>query len=760
MKKRILAVLLCVVLMLTAFSVVYAEGEDDVADITAISEDAEDTEDTALAEDVSEDDEKQVYAFEEVASNKNFSLAYDPGTTFIRLTDKRTGQEWYSNPPISVDDDPYVQGIAKTDIRSILHMTYTNASLKVKETNSYSASVMKNSADVKILKNGLRIDYNFKEMKITVPVQFTISEEGLKAEILFSEIKEESTNYVNNMDFLMYFGTAGENDKGYLVIPDGSGAIVNFNNNKNVDGMMYKKSVYGKDLATLTEAETRTSREETITLPVYGMVKNGYGFLAEITSGSEMATVKAAASGNRLVGAYNILYTNAVYRIYYEIPLMGQISTTVSNALYNAQDVVSNETYTVEFHFTDNDQTTYVELAGLYRDLLTKRGWLTKDAITDKFYAEFYGGVNKTKSFVGILYTARETLTSFNQAADILADLKAGGVDNISAMYVNYSDDFFARDAQIKLSPSNSLGGKSDLTSLLSYTKDNSIGMAMAADFVTLPSGGNGYSTFWDVADAINISPIEVYPFSLNSNIQNTAKKPYYLIDPQKYSTATDSLLNAITTYDYSALYFDDDAMELYSDLAPGGYQRERTVGAQREVMEKLSASAELTFSNPNAYLFEYADYMVNIPVCSSKSILFDEDIPFLQTVLRGMKNMAGESMNITDVSEKAFLQHLEFGTDMKYALMEADSEVLLTTDLTYLYSAKYETFKDQIKERYKAFAQLGEAVGDSTISAHSRSGDVAVTAYSNGAKVYVNYGDESATVDGVTIGAMDYVIQ
>ncbi len=747
MKKRMLAVLLGVVLVLSTVCAVYA----------APAATTEPYEETVVS---GEGDDQVTYTFKEMASNDRFVLAIDEVSTYISVTDKTTGQTWYSNPPIAVSTDPYVEGMAKTDIRSILHVSYTNASLKVKETNSYSGSVMKESFEIKKVDNGVRVDYTFDEVKVTIPVQYTLTEDGMKAEILYSEMKQDSTNVINTIDFLTYFGAAGEKDKGYMIVPDGSGAIIEFNNAKNVDTMMYKKAFYGADQALVTETDIVSSRSENITLPVYGMVKNGYGFLAEVVSGAETAFLEAATSGNRLIGAYNVIYTSADYRVTYELPLNGQIGSETSNARYNAEDAVALDSYAVQFHFSDNNQTTYTSLASTYREILTERGWLKKDEITDTFYAEIYGAVSKKKSFAGILYTARETLTSFEQAQAILQDLQDGGVDDISVQYVNFSNDFFSNDIEIELSPSGSLGGKKGMSSLLSFGAEKKVNIAAAADFVTIKTGGNGYSTFWDVADAINISPIEVFPVSLNGNTFDTSKRPYKLIDPQKYADGIASLTEAIEKFGYTALYFDDEAVQLYSDLAPGGYQAERTSAEQAKQFAALAeAGASLTMSNPNAYLFAVADELVNIPVCSSKEILFDGDIPFLQTVLRGVKNFGGESMNITDVSDEAFLRHLEYGTNIRYALINATSESLLNTDHTFLYSATYDNFKDQIKERYAVVKEYSDAVGDATITAHSRENGVATTTYSNGTKVIINYNDEAVTVNGKTVDAMSYAI-
>ncbi len=748
MKKRILALLLSVVLTVASVSVAYATQD---AKATEIPDQIEYTDSFG---------DPLVYDFETVANNDRFELDLDRTSTYIRVVDKTTGQAWYSNPPIGINDDPYVQGIAKTNMRSAFHLVYTNATLKETETNAYAASVSKNSFDIKNVDNGVRIDYKLDEMKFVIPVQYTLTTDGLRAEILFSEIEENGTNTINRIKFLQYFGTAGEEDNGYLVIPDGSGAIVNFNNQKNSDGVMYNKDVYGIDYSKVTESELETSREETVNLPVFGMVKNGYGFLAEIVSGAEIAELNAATSGNRLVGGYNTIGTTATYRINYKVPLMGQVSSDVSDAMFNAEDVTSCKSYTIEYRFADSKDTTYSSLAGMYRDTLLARGWLTQDTVSDKLYTQFFGGVSKKKSFLGIMYNARETLTSFEDAQKILADLTEGGVKNISAQYVNFSDDFFSRDMEVKLNPSGSLGGKDDMAKLLKYAGDNGLTLSAAADFVTLPSGGNGYSTFFDVADAINVEAIKVFPFSLNSNTFDTTKKPYYLVEPTKYGEAVKTLIATAKKYGYGAYYFDEEATQLYSDLAPGGSQSEKTSGYQAEQMAILSeAGIVLTMANPNAYLFQYADEMVEIPVCSSKEHLFDEDVPFLQAVIRGVKNFGGESMNITDVSDESFLRHLEYGTDMRYSLINADSEALLNTDHTFLYSATYSNFAEQIKERYTAFEKLGQATENANITAHTREDNVAVTTYSNGAKVIINYNADAVTVDGTTVDGMGYAI-
>jgi len=108
-------------------------------------------------------------------------------------------------------------------------------------------------------------------------------------------------------------------------------------------------------------------------------------------------------------------------------------------------------------------------------------------------------------------------------------------------------------------------------------------------------------------------------------------------------------------------------------------------------------------------------------------------------------------------VSDESFLRHIEYGTNMKYALIESESEALLNTEMTFLYSATYKNFADQIKARYEAFTTYTDAVKDAKMVAHSHKDGVATVTYDNGVKVIVNYNTEAKTVDGTTVDAMSF---
>lgn len=108
------------------------------------------------------------------------------------------------------------------------------------------------------------------------------------------------------------------------------------------------------------------------------------------------------------------------------------------------------ENYTVKYHFLDSTDVTYSDLASTYRTILQEEGMTKTNSLDNRLFVELYGGVTKTKSFIGFLYQGTEKLTTFEQAQSILTDLKGQGVNNITVLYENYSDDFFNRNIQVK----------------------------------------------------------------------------------------------------------------------------------------------------------------------------------------------------------------------------------------------------------------------------------------------------------------------
>ena len=99
----------------------------------------------------------------------------------------------------------------------------------------------------------------------------------------------------------------------------------------------------------------------------------------------------------------------------------------------------------------------------------------------------------------------------------------------------------------------------------------------------------------------------------------------------------------------------------------------------------------------------------------------------------------------------------------MKFTFTYRDSSLLNKTEQQDLFAVDYSYWKDLIPEIYAEYERFYEQVKDASIVAHElfeKDDNLRIITYSNGVKVYINYGDEPAVIDGVSVEALDYQIK
>lgn len=684
-------------------------------------------------------------------SNDNLTLTFDPATCYITVTQRHTGAVWQSNPE-DPRSDSVASGMNKTNLMSQLVVSYTTDKATQREINNYAASIVRHTYKAYQLPQGVRVDFEFEREGFTIPVCYTLDEDGFNASILFSEITETSTNHLITVSFLPFFGTASKRDKGYLFVPDGSGALINFNN-KKTDYPAYEKEVYGHD-QTLT-VMYETTREQLVYLPVFGMKKADNAFLAVIEEGDGQARIRASVSG--VTTDFNTVNAVATYRVADRIYLLDQLSGN-KDVIYTAKDPTGASQFRVKYYFLSGDDADYSGMARTYRSQLEKQGMTAVSDGKAKLYVDLYGGVIKKKSFLGFLYKGKEPLTTFDDAIDILKDLQTSGVRNISAGYRNYSNDYFKRRVEVSMQPMAMLGGKKGFLELMSFADSHGVSLYPYADFFSFEKSGNSFSKYFDVNRGLDLGAALIYPKDLNTNIKTTKRAGYYLLKPTQFENAMSLVLKSINKYQAKGICFGDISHRLASDYNIGGHQRDAAMDDLIGQFQRAAKDTRVMLSAPNAYLIPYADEITNLPVTSSSYLLFDEDVPFIQMVLKGRIDYSGNPVNIGDTSTKTFLKHIETGSHIKYAFMKEDGKILLRTEMDYLYGAKYDNYKDQAVSQYQELSKVADIVQDSRIVSHRWIDKVARIEYTNGTIVYVNYTDKEYTAaEGIVVPAMWY---
>ena len=106
-------------------------------------------------------------------------------------------------------------------------------------------------------------------------------------------------------------------------------------------------------------------------------------------------------------------------------------------------------------------------------------------------------------------------------------------------------------------------------------------------------------------------------------------------------------------------------------------------------------------------------------------------------------------------------MESAEAGAALYFTFMEADASKTQTTPYTKYFGAEFDLWKEDMQAIYKDYNDKMGSLFNQTIVGHKNLTEkVAATTYENGSVVYVNYGEDEYTVEGVTIPARSFVVE
>ncbi len=590
--------------------------------------------------------------------------------------------------------------------------------------------------------------------QISVPVEYTLSEGDLKAQVPASDIICPAGLYLTKISLLPFFGASSMKDNGYMIVPDGSGAIINYNNGR-VDAAGYTLPIYGAEPA-LDQVQAKFV-EPYAMLPVFALVNEGRsGMLAIIESGETHASVLAQISG--ISTGYNQLYP--VFEV-----LPKDVMEVHSNATQIVTNVYQEKPYdgyiSVRYKFEGAD-ADYSSIAALYRDYLIKNGTLKNQKTTRKMAVSLTSKVTVEDSFMGIPYSAEKTLTSFGDAQKIVEKMKALGIDVMSVGIKSWFGGGTEHDAvngKVKLA--SGLGGKKDLRALGATLGEGEL--ALGADLIRTYKGYPQFNAFSYAVRRItnNIKRVDRYDSATYMPSEN--RTPYYLLSPKYFDSVLQDFAKSVNSLGVDALWLSDAGSVLSSDFKVGStVDRETSKQYIVSALEKLDKNKSIILERPNLYAIAFCDTAVNIPMSSSGSNLLNRDIPFVQMVLSGSLNYTGAAINRNGNTRYNMLRAVETGADLYYEWIYAENTVVggyKGAQAKSLYSMYYGNWIEDAAAFYCRVKDELKSVEGKSITAHKAiSEDVSLTFYGDIA-VAVNYGDTAVSVEGTQIPAHDFKV-
>lgn len=672
--------------------------------------------------------------------NDKFKLEFSNDYSSFLLTDKQTGKVWSSSMNDQMFNMDNVNKKWKEKMTSLFTVNVTELKKGFGVIVSYDLAGTPYTAKAQSTEEGISIAYDLSAAGIRLNVEISLSGDGIKLRIPSKSIEEYSNFSLVTIDVMPFFAGTADGQEGYLFYPDGSGAIMRFDDPSHWNEAAKSYVIYGDIEKHEILNGYFHQNEPTVMLPVFGGNFGEEGFVAYMGEGEESSKITVVPSGNII--ASNYIYGSFIYRRGFNDPRV----TSKSLKIYDAERLKND--YEINYTILSKGSSSYTDMATAYRNYLLKENKLTKKENADQvtLALDLFMGIEEK----GMLFDSLQSLTTFDQAKQILKDLKESVSGKMEATLIGWTASGYGTEP--KFLPANrKLGGSKGLSNLLKYTKSEDISLYLETDFLTARTESSGYSKKNDVVYLNN--------HMILTDIQDKIR----LLSPKIVKKNYSELMEEIKDDSLSGL-----SLKGIGDMVYFNYGKKNAALASecKTYWNEMLSNTKETFGSVisgggNSYVLSIADRVTKIPYKDSGYQMTTKSVPFYQIVVHGYVDYTGEPGNLSSDLDKVCLKWIEYGYLPYYELTWDSPERLMYTEYNSLFSSKYLEWEERIVESYNKIQQaLGNVINEEIVFHDELMEEVYCTGYSNGTKIYVNYNKEEVTVDGIIIQPRDFVVK
>lgn len=673
-----------------------------------------------------------------VAENERLALYLKADHCGIDVEDKETGVVWSS----SMNDPTFtgkIAGLNQKKANSLLTVNITNL---VKGAGSITNAVLLNdkqlSTGYELIENGVRVDYDLGANKVRLSVEILLEGDTVLVRVPYEKIEPYGDFSVVSIDMMPFLCSGSDNADGFLFYPDGSGAILEFQDYAHFKETAQTFNIYGNLEKQNSVLDFFEQEEPTVMMPVYGISIDGSAMLAVIEEGAESSRITVNSSTKIL--ALNYVFANFQYR-------RGFDDMRVTSRQIKTYDKAAMETdYSLRLMFLPQGKSTYSDMAVAYRDyLLNDQGW--EPNLNDQSVAIdlFMSAPEK-----GLLFDTQRTVTTLDEAEKIVDALAEKGVEKVQMSLKGWAKGGYGNTPD-NLPVEGAIGSNGDLTALMNKTEQMGSTLSLTANFVEASKDSWGYSKRNDVV------------YLSNYAILTNEEEDIFILSPEAMYRKFADFRKAAQKLDVNGLRF-----EFLGKCVTFNYNNSHyhTSADSLAIYLQMLQEAKEAFGHVSVVggavaLAEHADLLTEVPYDDSGFQFTTTSVPFYQIVMHGLRDYTGTPGNLSSDLERETLRWVEMGYMPYFELTWGSTEELMYTDYQSLFTAQYTAWIDEVAQIAHAFT-AGDLkdVRTAMIMKHEcLATDLYRVAYDNGTVVYVNYSSADAQADGLTIPAKDYLV-
>lgn len=669
--------------------------------------------------------------------NGNAVLSFDCKNASFTYTSPK-GYKYYSVP------SGEVTGLARNMSRSAVGITVLTETGEIKRAYSYSECIAENKYKVFKGKNSVKTVYDFSEYGVTVPLEVSLNESGmLLASVNNNEITD-TNGVLLDVSVLHFFGSADMSEKGYILLPDGSGAAIRFNNGKTNAGSA-EYSVYGTD--ALQKKDYKEINVNSLKFPMFAFMREGEtaeSLTAYVTEGDALAKLTATVSDEQ--NPYNTVYFTFNYRPYALTTLLDRTSKS-QNIYIASKKSVSCGRFELEFVAKSGEEARLGNTAAYVGEKLFKDKAEKKTEEYSVFF-DAYMGIYKQVYTLGIPHNTNFILTTIDDLKTVADDFAN------SVIMLHGITDYGAI--------SNKINGKWDLSSKIGKMSDyreleKAAELFPYSELTRFDKQTLFCNSIFHSARAVTGKSLQEYYYNPATGLAEGQSS--YLLRASKLSYFAEKYIRSLNKSNITSAAPVSLGNSPYTDNLRS--DREATKNEMIKALKSFkNNNISVLLSNPDGYALAYADKILSLPTGSSAHRLLDFDIPFAQMVIGKYISYSSEPINLCGDMESAVLNAAASGSSLSFAISGSGYYNIIDTDLDFLYSADYSLLREQAKSLSEEYSKRLNSTAGSYITDFAVLEDgITQTCFSNGQSVLVNRTNKEYANGETVIEAKDYIL-
>lgn len=714
--------------------------------------------------------------YAKMAEDASLALYVEKCSGHIAVQDKQSGIVWLSNPMQANAPAPPADckapagnaasgsGAASTqETDPVYTMQYTDYQRQVtKVLNSNWDSTP--PVISKLPDGGVRETFTPKEQLKAGPISFamdyhlnngyfevTIPQKQIKETI---DDKNQTGFYLVTLEPLPFFGAGADDEQGYMLIPDGSGALVRFKKIHPDYLQPFNETVYGQDLyGPFTGGLGFGASLEPTLMPAYGIAKqadangkpiNG-AFLALATQGQYDVNVESDPSG--YITRYNHSSFQFLYRRTASIPR--------SRGVYVqrvATELVTGDR-SVRLYLLSGKNATYSGMAAMYRQYIQNDMHVKLLAQRDTpLNLDLTMGAQKK----GLISYTLVPATTFADAQQIVQALRQRGVNNLKLTLRGWNRGGLFHAAPNRMPADSGLGGNAGLQTLTAFASKLGVGVYLQDDFEDAFSGEKGFFAHNDAMRGANKLPA----FSQGAS----QGQQEYLLNPivefTQFVQRDIPKEKALGATGNDLLWFGQNITYDTNEQHP--LTRETYMLENMKIVDYIKQQlGGVAIEGGNTYILGHTQDARRVSVDSSHWQFEDQPVPFYEMAVHGFMTYTGTYANLRSDPQFEYLRQIEYGAVPTFDLTYRPTSDLNRVLFTYNdWSSGWTDWVDELVREYQEVnVQLGSTFNQFIVDHRELAPKVFQTTYSNGTKVIVNYSNERFGQGSVAVDALSYAV-